>query len=159
MSRPAPTTLVFAVSLLLAALASIYPLPQPLKWYRPEWACLLIIFWVLYYPHRVGIGTAWLVGLALDIIEGDVWGAHALSLALVAYICQVAYRRLLSYSVSQQTLWVFVFVGIYQLFYNWLQSLDGVAAPVRLMLISNLISAALWPILLLCMARLGLRRR
>lgn len=159
MSRAAPTNLVFLTSLLLAALASIYPLPQHLKWYRPEWMCLLMVFWVLYYPHRVGIGTAWLVGLALDVVEGGVWGANALSLALVAYICQLSYRRLLSYSVTQQTLWVFVFVGVYQLFYNWLQSIDGVAAPVRLMLISNLISAAFWPILLLCMAWLGLRRR
>jgi rod shape-determining protein MreD len=151
MSTPLSTFLVFAVSLLAALLMAVFPLSPSTSIYRPELLCLLVIYWVLYSPHQVGVGVAWCLGLLQDVVEDGVWGGHALALALVAYIGTMSYRRLRTYSMSQQAFWIFVFVGIHQLFANWIQGLNGYAAPARYMIISALVSAACWPLLVLLM--------
>lgn len=116
-----------------------------------------MIYWVLHSPHQVGVGIAWLLGLLQDLIEDGIWGGHALALSLVAYISLMSYRRLRTYSISQQAFWIFIFVGIHQLFVNWVQGLGGYAAPAHFMVTSALISAVCWPLLVLFM-RLVQRR-
>ena len=111
-----PVFLVFLVSLLAALLVAVYPLSPAVSVYRPELLCLVVIYWVLHSPHQLGVGVAWCVGLLQDLVEDGVWGGHALALALVAYIGIMSYRRLRTYSMTQQMFWVFVFVGIHQLF-------------------------------------------
>lgn len=148
---------VLALSLVLALLISVYPLSPQLSSLRPELVCLLLIFGVLYSPHRIGIGLAWVIGLVQDVVHDSVWGAHALALAFVAYICLNSYRRLRSYTVLQQAFWVFVFVGIHQLFISWMQGLNGYSAPVQYLLLSNLITALLWPFLIVCVRKLRIR--
>lgn len=154
-----PNLLLLLVSLFVSLLVAIYPLPSSLSVYRPELVSLVVIYWVLYKPNHIGVGIAWCVGLLQDIVEDSVWGGHALALAFVAYICLMSYRRLRSYSLSQQTFWIFVFVGIHQLFVNWIQSLDGYGSPARYMTISALVTAAFWPILVLCMGLVQRRYR
>lgn len=150
---------VFLFSLLLALLVAVYPLSPQWSVYRPELICLIVIYWVLHTPHQLGVGLAWLVGLLQDVVEDSVWGGHALALALVAYICLMSYRRLRSYSLSQQTFWIFVFVGIHQLFVNWIQGLGGYSGPARFMVISALVSAVCWPVLVICMRPVQRRYR
>ena len=104
--------LLAAASILLALLLSIVDLPQQYVWLRPELVCLVVLYWVLYTPQRIGLGIAWLVGLAQDVVEASVWGAHAPALCLVAYIVQASYQRLCAHSPWQQCFgclcwWVF----------------------------------------------------
>jgi rod shape-determining protein MreD len=141
--------ILIAVSVLLAMLFAIYPLPLSWSNYRPEILCLVIIYWVLHKPEQVGVGFAWLVGMVQDVVEDGVWGGHAVALALVAYICLMSYRRLRIYSLVQQAVWVFVFVGVHQVLVNWIQSLDGYAGQVRYLTISAMATALVWPFLAL----------
>jgi rod shape-determining protein MreD len=150
---------VFLLSCLVALLLAIHPIPSPWLLLRPEVVCLVIIYWALYNPHQVSVGIAFLVGLLQDVVEDTVWGGHAMGLALVAYLCVMSYRRLRSYGISQQMVWVFVFVGIHQLFVNWVQSLDNYAGPADLMVVSALTSALCWPLVVLSMRRLRNRYR
>lgn len=159
MARPWSHTLWLLASVLFALLVAIYPLPAGLSVFRPEVVCLVIIYWVLHRPEHVGVGVAWCVGLVQDIVEDSVWGGHAMALAFVAYICLTSYRRLRSYSISQQTFWVFVFVGVHQLFVNWIQGLDGYGSPVLYMTASAFVTAALWPILVICAGAVQRRYR
>jgi rod shape-determining protein MreD len=158
-SSPVTLFLVFAVSLVVAILVAIYPLSPASSVYRPELLCLVVIYWVLNGPHQWGVGIAWCVGLVQDVVEDGVWGGHALALSLVAYIALMSYRRLRTYSMTQQTFWIFVFVGIHQLFVNWIQGLDGYAAPARYLVISAGVSAACWPLLVLLMRSVQQRYR
>lgn len=141
--------------LLVALLLAVYPLNQPLAWFRPDWMVLVVIYWSVYRPHTLGVGSAWLLGLMHDIVVGGVWGAHALALAFVAYICSKSYRRLRTYGLVQQTFWVFVFVGVHHVFVNWVQSFSGYSASAALMLASMLTGAACWPVLVLSLRKLG----
>ena len=76
---------VIAASLLLALLLSVWPLPLWAQWGRPEWVAMVLIYWVLALPARVGIGVCWFTGLVLDILEGSPPGQNALALGVVAY--------------------------------------------------------------------------
>jgi len=121
------------------------PLPRGLDWARPEWVALVLIFWVLMLPHRVGLTTAFVVGLALDLIKGSVLGLSALSLVTIAYITHVLHQRMLMYPLWQQGCLVLVLVGINQLIFHWMQMIVGMTGDNLLFLLPSLVSAVLWP--------------
>lgn len=134
-------------SVLLALVLCVYPLPAHYAWFRPEFLPLLCVFWSLYCPFRFGVGIAWGIGFAQDIVVGGVWGAHAVALAFVTYVCLLSYQRLRSYHVVQQMLWIFVLVGIHQIFVNWVYGFDGYDAPVEMIILPTVITALCWPLI------------
>lgn len=138
-------TWVIVVSLLLALLLSIVPMPLWAQWGRPEWVAMVLIYWVIALPGRVGIAVAWVVGLMLDIIEGAPLGQHALAFSVVAYLSLILYQRLRMFAPWQQAGVVFVLVGLNQMLCHWVQTLSGTASPNLLFLLPALVSALLWP--------------
>ncbi len=146
---------LFSAYLLAALLLAVYPMSQSASWFRPDLVVLLLIAWMIYRPHSLGVGSAWLIGLLQDVVIGGVWGAHALALAFVAYVCSKSYRRLRTYALFQQTFWVFVFVGIHHVFVNWVASFSGYSASAHLMFVSVLTSAICWPLLVLSLRKFG----
>lgn len=150
--------LVF-MSCVVALFVAIYPMSVNFAELRPELICLLVIYWITSTPQYFGVFFAWCIGLLQDVIEGTVWGAHALALAIVAYICMAAYRRMKNYSVWHQTLWVFVLVGFHQVITNWVQSLAGYEATTKVLVLSSVVSALFWPLLCVTLFRLRLKYR
>ena len=148
--------LLAAMSLAAGLLLSIVPLPDWLAWGRPKWVALLVIYWVFNFPHRVGIGWAWVAGLLLDGLQGSLLGQNAFSLAIVAYLAMVLYQRFRMYSVWQQAFVVFVLVGLQQLIVFWISTLAGRPVPQLWFLIACVVSALIWPVMLTVMN--GLQR-
>ncbi len=144
------------VSFLLALFLHIIPLPYELRWARPEWVSMALIYWIMAMPQKVGIGVAWVLGLLLDGLEGAYLGQNALSLSVLAYITLVLHRRIRVFVVWQQAFVVFVLIGIQQLLCNWTQSLQGGMAQNLMFLVPALISALLWPAMLVMLR--GLRQ-
>lgn len=147
------------LSFALALLLSIVPLPESWAWFRPEFVALLVIYWVMAMPEQLGVGLAFTVGLTQDVVESAILGQHALALLALAYVCMLSYQRIRNYALWQQSAWVFVLIGIHQLFWNWVHSLDGIAAQSLIFLAPALISALLWPFVLILMENLRLRTR
>ncbi len=139
------STWVIAASFIVAFLLAIYPLPHSLLWARPEWVTLVLIYWVIALPQRIGIFVSFVLGLALDLLEGSVLGQNALSLAVVAYLSLVLYQRLRLFNMWQQAGVVFVMVGINELVGQWVQNLTGIGSRSFFFLLPALISALLWP--------------
>ncbi len=131
---------------LVAYLLAIYPLDQAFLWLRPEFVVILVIYWSIQLPHQFGLFSAWIAGLGLDIVEHSVLGQHALATTVVAYICLMSYQRIRYYSLWHQSLWVFILVGMHQLFCNWVQSLNGRSADVWEFLMPAFTSALIWPL-------------
>lgn len=134
--------LTLAVSLLL----SIYPITPPYDWFRPEWTAMVVIFWTITIPDRVGVIFAWLAGLVLDGFTGATLGQNALSLAIVAYICHGVYQRMRNFAALQQAALVFVLVGLHMLVGYWVQSLSSYPPRHLYFLAAALSSALLWPL-------------
>ena len=58
---------------------AVIPLPQWLLWGRPEWIALVLIYWTIALPYRVGIFTALLLGIVVDVLEGAILGQNAMA--------------------------------------------------------------------------------
>jgi rod shape-determining protein MreD len=140
--------MVIVATFVVAYVLAVLPLPHWLVDGRPEWVALVLIYWCIALPQRVGIATGVVIGLGLDVLEGAVLGQNALSLLFVALLSVLLYQRLRVYSLWQQSAVVFVLVGIQQLLCQWVQSLEGIGAQSRLFLLPALTSALLWPVVL-----------
>src|SRR5947207_1442246 len=106
--------LVIISSILIALMLTMLPIPEWAIWLRPAWVLLVLIFWSYVMPYRVNLGTAWFVGICLDVLNGTLLGEHALALTIVIYLVVQMHSRFRMYSLLQQSLMVFLFVFIYQ---------------------------------------------
>jgi rod shape-determining protein MreD len=99
---------------------ALVPLPHWLAVWRPDWLALVLIYWCMAIPDRVGMGTAWVLGLLLDVLTGTILGLHALALVLIAYLVQRFYLQLRAFPVWQQSFILLFLLTIYQLPLFWL---------------------------------------
>ncbi|GFM53140.1 rod shape-determining protein MreD [Pseudomonas capsici] len=133
--------LTFAIGLLL----SISPLPQFMEIFRPLWLALLLSFWVLALPHKVGMTTAWLLGLMEDVLYGNYLGQNALTLTLIVFLVMSLQQRLRMFPMWQQCLVLLVVFGLAQLVQLWISALNGNRQPTLALVLPALVSALLWP--------------
>lgn len=145
--RAAHSLWVIAASLAMALLLMILAVPDWLRWSRPEWVTMVLIFWVMMLPHRVGVLMAAITGLLLDVLEGAVLGQHAFALVIVAYATYLLYQRLRMFAVWQQAFIVFVLVGLQQLACHWVENVSGNPEQNLLFLLPALMSAVFWPLI------------
>ena len=148
MSRNANGLWVVVLSFLLAYLLAVIPLPEWAMNYRPEWVPMVLIYWVMAMPYRVGIGSAWVAGLLLDVLEGSILGLNGLSLVIIAYVTLSLHQRLRMFSSLQQSGLVFALVGLNLMVCHWLQIMTQQTVSSNLMfLMAALTSAVIWPTL------------
>ncbi|MGP8290487.1 rod shape-determining protein MreD [Vreelandella zhanjiangensis] len=142
---PVVPLVVVWLSLVLALCLQVMPLAEGWQVYRPEWIGLMLIYWCMRAPDRVGVFHGFVLGVLLDLIEGTSLGQHALILSLLAFLCALVYPRFRAYSLVQQSVLVLVLLGLVQLIEQWLRTLTGEFSIHLSFLIPSLISAFLWP--------------
>ena len=105
-------------------------LPFSIEWrsLRPDIASLALFYWVLALPHRVGITTAFAVGIAQDLIEGAPLGLSSPGLMLATLLLLLSYQRIRQYDLLQQSLVVLVLLLLSAGIEQWLRT--GVNVPV-----------------------------
>ena len=101
---------IILITIVLSLIFAVMPISIQVAAWRPEWPLLVVIYWIIALPHRVNIGYAAAVGLAVDILLGSTLGFHAAAYALVAYPAAQYYKRIRNFSLSQQALLVMVLV-------------------------------------------------
>ena len=107
---------------------------------------MVLIYWVMALPYRVGIGWAWFAGIILDILEGSTLGLNAMALVIIAYITLSLHLRLRMFAAVQQAGIVLVLIGINLLVSHWLQLLTGQTVSNNILfLLATLTSAIIWP--------------
>lgn len=114
-----------AVSLLLAMMLRILPLPSSLATFNPDWVLLFLISWVLSTPGHIGLATAWIVGLFTDALTARTLGQHALAYTAVIYVCQRIQPRLRFYPLVQQSLLVALLLSVSRFLVFWTQNGRG----------------------------------
>ena len=133
--------LSFAVALVLASL----PLPAWADRFRPDWMGLVLIYWCMSLPERVGVGSGWLAGLILDAAKGTLLGQHALALTVVAFLTLKTHRRLRALPLWQQSFSVLVFLIIDQSLLVWVNGVTGYPPQGFSYLAPALGGILLWP--------------
>lgn len=103
MSRQRPVWLM-PVSVILALLLGLLPLPDALLPLRPYWLALVVAYWLIEAPDRLGLGFAFIVGLVADLTFGSLLGEQALRLVVMGFILQRFRARLRFFPLAQQAL-------------------------------------------------------
>jgi len=134
-------TLTFVVALILAML----PMPDWTIWLRPAWVLMVLIYWVITIPYRVGVGVAWVTGFIVDLLTGTVLGEHALAYTVVIYFVLRVYMRLRMYPLLQQGLSILFFVLLYQFIIYCIQGFVGDVPSSHLYWLSSVSTMLLWP--------------
>ncbi|WP_293714615.1 MULTISPECIES: rod shape-determining protein MreD [unclassified Stenotrophomonas] len=104
MSRLRGKGWVMPVSFLLALLLALIPLPEVVLPMRPYWLALVLAYWVIETPDKVGLGFAFSIGLLADVMFGGILGEQALRLVMMAFILQRFRARIRFFPLSQQAL-------------------------------------------------------
>lgn len=92
------------VSVLLGLLLGLLPLPEALQPLRPYWLALVMAYWVIEAPERVGLGFAFLCGLLADLAWGGLLGEQSLRLLVMAFILDRFRAQLRNFPLPQQML-------------------------------------------------------
>ncbi|QNH19863.1 rod shape-determining protein MreD [Xanthomonas sp. GW] len=104
MSRPRSKGWVLPVSVILALVLGLLPLPLVLQPLRPYWLALVVAYWVIETPDTVGLGFAFAIGVVADLLYGGVLGEQALRLVILSFILQRFRARIRFFPMSQQAL-------------------------------------------------------
>ena len=98
---PSSANLLFIViSLLIALLLNFLPWGQ---WpYIPDFVALVLVFWNIHQPQKVGIGIAFFMGLLMDVHKTTLLGQNVLAYTLLSYFTIILHRRMLWFSVIIQ---------------------------------------------------------
>jgi len=104
MSRLRDNRWVLPASVVVALLLGLLPLPALLQPLRPYWLALVLAYWVIEAPERVGLGIAFASGVVADLLYGGVLGEQALRLVMLAFILQRFRARIRFFPMSQQML-------------------------------------------------------
>ncbi len=152
MRRPSPW-LALPLSFLMALLLVALPLPQVLSYWRPELVTMLLVFWVLNEPGKVGVWTAFVLGLLLDVLMATTFGVYPLMLATVAYLTRLSYRWVRVLSLWQTGGLVFVLVLVSLVIKRILLGVLGGGTDSLLFWAPALTSALVWPTVMLSLRR------
>lgn len=113
----------------------------------PDLLALTLVFWNVHQPRRVGVGTAFVFGLLIDVHDGAVLGQHALAYTLLSYFAISMHRRLLWFGVPAQALQILPLFAAAHAVSFVVRMLAGGMYPGWPMLFAPLGEALLWPII------------
>lgn len=133
-------------SLGVAMLLSVIPYPEWMRFAEPHWVSLVLFYWCLAVPERVGVGTGWTVGLLLDLMQHTLFGVYALVLAFVAMVGVTFHRQVRMYPLWRQCVVIFVLSALEVLFLAWVFRLTN---EIDLRLVywqAALTTALVWPV-------------
>jgi rod shape-determining protein MreD len=139
------------LTLLIAIILALLPMPDWTVWLRPAWVLMVLIYWAMMTPYQVSVGTAWITGLILDLLNGTLLGEHALAFTIVIYFVSRMHIRLRMYPMIQQGISIFIFVLMNLFILYCIQGFIGQLPGSQLYWLAAVTSMLLWPWLFVVM--------
>lgn len=140
---PANPLFIWA-SLMAGLLLNMLPLGRA-PW-MPDFLALVLVFWSVHQPLRIGIGAAFMFGVAMDVHQAALLGQHALAYTTLSYFAITIHRRLLWFSVPSQAVQVVPLFAAAHAVAIAIRLLAGANFPGWTLLLAPLAEAALWPV-------------
>lgn len=120
-------------------------------WGRAAWApdlvAVALVFWAIHQPLRVGVGSAFLLGLAMDVHHSALLGQHALAYSALSFLAIGIHRRILWFSVPSQAAQVLPLFVAAHLLTLALRMVSGDVFPGWSIFLAPVVEAALWPVM------------
>jgi rod shape-determining protein MreD len=132
-----------AFTLVLALLFNLLPWRDVVG--VPDMVALVLTFWCVHQPRKMGIGIAWFAGVVMDAGNGALFGQHAFAYAVLAFAAISLHRRILWFSLWRQAAHVLVLFLASQLLMLAVRLVAGGAFPGLTYFAGSFVAAALWP--------------
>jgi rod shape-determining protein MreD len=142
-SRRLPVIITFIVGLML----TVMPLTDSVEPFRPDWLALVVIFWAMHLPRTWSVGSAWIIGIVLDVSYGTLLGQHALALCVIAFATVRFHLLMRVFPLSQLSATIFALLALYQFILFWVNGVAGVSAPTITYWAPVITGTLLWPFL------------
>ena len=134
------------IAFTLAVAFGVNLLPLGRQPAMPDLLAVVLVFWNVHQPRRVGVGVAFAFGLLMDVHQGALLGQHALAYTLLSFLAITIHRRLLWFGVAEQTLQIFpLFFGAHAVALL-VRLLAGDMFPGWWLLLAPVFEALLWPV-------------
>jgi rod shape-determining protein MreD len=112
----------------------------------PDLVAVVLVFWNVHEPRRVGIGVAFLFGLLMDVHDGALLGQHALAYTLLNYFATMTHRRLLWFSLPLQAVQVLPLFLAAHVVSLLVRMAVGGMLPQWTLILAPVFEALLWPL-------------
>ncbi|HOX71283.1 MAG: rod shape-determining protein MreD [Dokdonella sp.] len=159
MNRRRTQFLIFSGSILLAFLLQLTPLPQAIIVLKPYWLALVLVYWAIETPDRVGLGFAFLLGLVADVLTGQLLGEQSLRLLVMIFIVLRFRSRLRFFPIGQQTLAILALLLNDRIVVLMVRGFSGDPMPSMGFWIGPVIGMIAWPFIFLLLDDLRARMR
>lgn len=138
------TTGLIAVTVLGALLANLVPLPLGALELRPDFCALVLVYWGIHQPRRMSFTVAFLLGVAIDLVDAGLLGEHALAYVTQLFIAIALHRRVLNFSLLGQSLHILPVLVIGDLIALAVRLLAGGELPAPAHYLGAAVGALLW---------------
>ena len=145
MSRAPAHNALFWLSLAICFPLQMMPLPPALLPFKPFWLALVLIYWALEAPERVGLGMMFVFGLIGDVLTGDLLGEQASRLCVLGFIVLRFRPRLRFFPMWQQSLAVLALLLNDRIFLLMIHAFAGDALPAPSFWLAPIAGALAWP--------------
>ena len=137
--------LFIAFSLVCAFMLNLLP------WGRwvgaPDFVALVLVFWGIHQPRKVGIGIAFCMGLLMDVHDATLLGENALAYTLLSYLAIMIHRRVLWFPIATQAMHVFPLLLLTQAIQVAVRFLVTGRFPGAFVFVESVIAVILWPVI------------
>jgi rod shape-determining protein MreD len=159
MNRMRVHSFLFWGSIASCYLLQLMPLPQALLPLKPFWLALILLYWALETPERIGLGLAFILGLVGDVLSGELLGEQALRLCVLCFIVLRFRSRLRFFPMWQQALAVFALLLNDRIVIVMLHAFAGEPLPPPSFWIAPVTGMLAWPWLFLLLDDVRARLR
>lgn len=143
------------ISLMIGFTLAILPLPAWATRFRPDWIALILLYWIIHTPNRVGITSAFICGILLDLAYDTLLGQHAFGLVIISFIAYKFHQRVRVYPVTQQSLFILLLLLIKQLLILWIYGITQRAPSYTFIYFSaSFMGMLLWPVIVALMEQI-----
>lgn len=145
MLMPASAAYV-ALSFFVAFMLNMMPLTGWVLMIRPDFVAVVLLYWAIQHPRRVGFAPAFLLGLAMDVADGSLFGQHALAYCVLMAAGMTWHRRISLFGLRGQMLHVLGILLVAQLIILGVRVAAGDAFPGWWYFLPSISGTLLWPI-------------
>lgn len=151
------SNLIISITFVAAFILTSLPGPGWAEMFRPDWVGLVLIYWCLATPQRVGVGFGWTVGLIQDVVYGSLLGQNALGKTIIAFITLKLHLRIRVFPLWQQAVAVLFLLAFNQLLMLWIKGVIEQSTTSFAYWLSSVIGMIIWPWLFIILR--DIRRR
>ena len=137
--------LFIAFSLGAAFLLNLLPWGQFMG--APDFVALVLVFWGIHQPRKVGIGMAFFMGLLMDVHEATLLGENALAYTLLSYFAIMIHRRVLWFPIVTQAAHVFPLLLMTQAIQVLVRYVATRQFAGWMHFVESVVAIVLWPVI------------